>query len=104
MAFVVSDHAPALPALRAGDAFSAWGGISGCQSTLELLLTEGHAPGRLALSQLTRAFSTAAAGRFRLPGKGSLEVGADGDVGLVMLDDPRVLEAGELHYRHRLSP
>jgi allantoinase len=104
VSFVVSDHAPALPALRAGDAFAAWGGISGCQSTLELLLTEGHAPGRLALSQLTRAFSTAAARRFRLPGKGSLELGADGDVVLVRLDDPRVLEAGELHYRHRLSP
>jgi allantoinase len=104
VSFVVSDHAPALPALRAGDVFSSWGGIAGCQSTLELLLTEGHALGRLSLPQLTRAFSTAAAQRLRLPGKGSLEVGADGDVALVSLDDPRVLEAGELHYRHRLSP
>jgi allantoinase len=104
VSFVVSDHAPAAPALRAGDVFSSWGGIAGCQSTLELLLTEGHAAGRLTLAQLARAFSTAAAQRFRLPGKGTLEVGADGDVALVSLDDPRVLEAGELHYRHRLSP
>jgi allantoinase len=104
VSFVVSDHAPALPALRGGDAFSAWGGISGCQSTLELLLTEGHAAGRLTLAQLTRSFSSAAARRFRLAGKGSLEVGADGDLVLVSLDDRRVLEASELHYRHRVSP
>jgi allantoinase len=100
VSFVVSDHAPAMPADRAGDVFSAWGGIAGCQSTLELLLTEG----RLSLAQLARAVSSGAARRFRLAGKGSLEVGADGDVVLVRLDDPRVLEAGELHYRHRLSP
>ncbi len=104
VSFVVSDHSPALPALRAAGVFSAWGGIAGCQSTLELLLTEGHAPGRLTLTQLTRAFSTAAARRFRLAGKGSLEIGADGDVVLVSLDDSRVLEAGELYYRHQVSP
>lgn len=100
VSFVVSDHAPAVPELRTGDVFSAWGGIAGCQSTLELLLTEE----RLTLAQLARAVSTAAAQRFRLDGKGMLEVGADGDVVLVRLDDPRVLQAGELLSRHRLSP
>jgi allantoinase len=100
VAFVVSDHSPAAPEQRAGDAFSAWGGIPGCQSTLELLLTED----RLSLPRLARAFAQGAAERFRLPGKGSLEVGNDGDVVLVRLDDPRVLAAGELLSRHRLSP
>jgi allantoinase len=100
VSFVVSDHSPASPEDRAGDPFSAWGGIAGCQSTLELLLTED----RLSLPELARAFATAAARRFRLAGKGALEVGGDGDVVLVGLDDPRVLEAAELRYRHRLSP
>ncbi len=100
VSFVVSDHAPATPAERTGDPFSAWGGIAGCQSTLELLLTED----RLSLTALARAFASAAARRFRLAGKGALEVGADGDVVLVGLDDPRVLEVAELRSRHRLSP
>jgi allantoinase len=98
--FVVSDHSPAAPEDRAGDAFSAWGGIAGCQSTLELLLTED----RLSLPSLARTFATAAAQRFGLTGKGALEVGNDGDVVLVRLDDPRVLQADELFSRHRLSP
>jgi allantoinase len=100
VSFVVSDHSPATPEERTGDPFSAWGGIAGCQSTLELLLTED----RLSLTALARAFATAAARRFHLAGKGALEVGADGDVVLVGLDDPRVLEAAELRSRHRLSP
>jgi allantoinase len=100
VSFVVSDHSPATPEDRAGDPFSAWGGIAGCQSTLELLLTED----RLGLPELARAFATAAARRFRLAGKGTLEVGGDGDVVLVRLGDSRVLEAAELRSRHRLSP
>jgi allantoinase len=100
VSFVVSDHSPATPIDRTGDPFSAWGGIAGCQSTLELLLTED----RLSLTELARAFATAAARRFHLAGKGALEVGADGDLVLVGLDDPRVLEAHELRSRHRLSP
>ena len=39
---VASDHSPAPWALKSGDdAFAAWGGISGCQTMLSLLLTEG---------------------------------------------------------------
>ena len=100
VSFVVSDHSPATPEDRAGDPFSAWGGIAGCQSTLELLLTED----RISLPELARAFASAAARRFRLAGKGALEVGGDGDVVLVRLGDARVLEAAELRSRHRLSP
>jgi allantoinase len=100
VSFVVSDHSPAVPEDRAGDPFSAWGGIAGCQSTLELLLTED----RLRLPELARAFATAAARRFRLAGKGSLDVGADGDVVLVRLDAARVLQADELRYRHPITP
>jgi allantoinase len=50
IAFVASDHSPATPdlkpALEGGqDAFATWGGISGVQSLVELMLTE--APRRL---------------------------------------------------------
>jgi dihydroorotase-like cyclic amidohydrolase len=45
-----------------------------------------------------------AARRLRLPGKGELAVGADGDLALVDTRVSRVLEAAELRDRHRLSP
>ena len=105
IAFVVSDHSPATPESRAGDPFSAWGGITGCQSTLEVLLTEGARADRLTLAQVADRFAGAAARRFGLPGgKGSLAVGADADVVLVRLGDTRVLGAEELRYRHPFSP
>jgi allantoinase len=91
---------PSTPELRVGDGFSSWGGIAGCQSTLELLLTEG----RLTLTELTDLVAGAVARRFSLPGKGSLAIGNDADLVLVALRDRRVLDVRELRYRHRLSP
>jgi allantoinase len=104
IAFVVSDHSPSPPELRAGDAFSAWGGIAGCQSTLELLLTEGYGRSRLSLEQIAHCFAYAAGRRYRLEGKGLLQDGADADLALVRLGESRDLDAGELRYRHPLSP
>ncbi len=37
---VTSDHSPSSPDLKAGPFGDAWGGIAGCQTTLELLLGE----------------------------------------------------------------
>jgi allantoinase len=102
---VASDHSPAPWALKsAEDAFAAWGGISGCQTMLALLLTEGHRDRGLELELIARATSGYVARRFRLPGKGRLEPGADADLVLVDLTASKELEAADLHYRHRHSP
>jgi allantoinase len=97
--FVASDHSPSPPALKGGDAFAAWGGISGCQSLLPLLLSDE----RLSPSDVARLAATAPAARFRLP-KGRIEPGADADLALVALGDEWTLAADELSYRHRQSP
>ena len=101
-AFAVSDHSPSPAALKSGDALSAWGGIAGGQSTLELVVSE--AGRRIDAGQLPRVLAGGAAGRLRLPGKGQLAVGADGDLALVDTRVPRVLQAAELRDRHALSP
>ena len=84
---VASDHSPSPAELKiGGDFFGAWGGISGCQSTLALMLSEGHHARGLALERLPELLAGFVARRFGLPGKGRLEVGADADLALVDLD------------------
>lgn len=101
---VTSDHSPGPPELKVGDDFFAlWGGISGCQHTLQLLLAEGLARRGLPLETIVSATSTAAARRFGLAGKGELAVGADADLALLDLSAEWTLREEELLYRHRFS-
>jgi allantoinase len=93
---IASDHSPSPASLKEGDDFFAiWGGISGCQSLLPLVLTE-QLPVELVTSR--------PAERFRLPGKGRLEVGYDADIVLVEPDAEWDLRAEDLRYRHTHSP
>jgi allantoinase len=102
---VASDHSPAPWALKStDDAFAAWGGISGSQTMLPLLVSEGHRARGLELDLIARITSGYVARRFRLAGKGRLEPGAHADLVLVDVTASRKLLAGDLHYRHRHSP
>jgi allantoinase len=96
---VASDHSPCPPALKRGDLFEAWGGISGCQTTRQLLLATGLPPGDVVATTATNP-----ARRFRLAAKGDIEVGRDADLALVDLAQEWELTAEELRYRHRHSP
>jgi allantoinase len=95
---VTSDHSPSSPELKEGEFGAAWGGIAGCQTTMELLL------GALHPEHTARLTSTGAAERFGIASKGRLEVGADADLALVDLSTAYTLEADHLRYRHRISP
>jgi allantoinase len=101
-----SDHSPAPPEIKqASDFFKVWGGISGAQHLLPLLLTAGHFERQADLSLLSRYWSANVARRFRLPpAKGRIAVGCDADIAFVKLDETRDVLAGELQYRHRQSP
>ncbi len=95
-----SDHSPApLSMKESASFFDAWGGISGVQSTLRVLVTLP-----LELPLVARLTSDNVARRFGLPGKGGLRVGADADCVLVDLSDRSIVSAEELFDRHRLSP
>jgi len=101
---VASDHSPCPPALKAGDFLSAWGGVSGCQTTRHLVLEHGHARRGLSLPAVAALTAMGAARRFRLAGKGAIEVGADADLALIDVGRAWDLRADELRYRHRQSP
>lgn len=101
---ITSDHSPCLwEDKTAGDTdiFAAWGGISGVQSTLPALLTEGVHKRGLRLPALVRMTSSNPARLFGFhPRKGTLEPGADADLILVDPDARFILAAGDLQYRN----
>jgi allantoinase len=101
---LTSDHSPSEPSLKAGAFGDAWGGIAGAQTTLTLLLTDGHHERALALETVARLTSAGAAERFQMTSKGRIEPGADADLALVDLAAEHTLRAEDLEYRHKLSP
>ena len=105
IALVASDHSPSLPELKQGDDFFAiWGGITGCQALLGVMLDAGHHGRGLALEQVAALCAGGAARRLRLPGKGRIEPGADADLALVDLGGETALSAETLLHRHPHSP
>jgi allantoinase len=106
VATIGSDHSPSPPELKTDkNFFKVWGGISGVQHTLPLLLTENKKQNSFALPLIAKLTSFNVAERFRLPKtKGRLEVGADADFALVDLSQNFSVRAEDLLYRHQQSP
>jgi allantoinase len=103
---VTTDHSPAPLSMKtSSNFFSVWGGISGCQTLLSLLLTEGYHQRRLPLTLIAAVTTANVAQRFNIfPAKGSLAIGSDADLTLVDLERTSVLEQQDLFYRHQFSP
>jgi len=103
-----SDHSPCPAAdKKKGEhnVWQAWGGVSGIQSTLPLLLTEGVDTRGLALERVVELTAAAPARVFGLyPRKGAIAVGADADFALVDLSRTWTLGAGQVQTRSGISP
>jgi allantoinase len=103
-AMVVSDHSPCAPDLKHGDNFfKLWGGISGCQTTRQLLLAESE---RRSVNLLTIAevTSTNMLIPFAIEDKGRVALNLDADLWLVDLSQEAVLREEDLRYLHPSSP
>ena len=103
-----SDHSPcALGQKTTGDKniWKAWGGISGIQTMLPVMYSEGVVKRGLAPSRLVNLLSYNPAKLFGLyPRKGVLQPGSDADI---VLFDPKkkwVIRKENLLYRNRHSP
>ena len=97
---VVSDHSPSTLDLKGGNDFARiWGGISGCQSTRQLLLAKAN----LEPSVIAAVTATNVARRFRLPKKGDIAPGFDADLWIVDLREEDVVRREDLLYRNRFS-
>ncbi len=99
-----SDHSPCPwedKARGLENVWKAWGGISGVQTMLPALLTEGVHKRGLSLPALMQMLAANPARRFGLyPQKGAIQPGADADLVLVDLDATWTLTADQLFYKH----
>ncbi|WP_150273069.1 allantoinase AllB [Paenibacillus tepidiphilus] len=106
--FVASDHSPCPSELKLADGLSfmeAWGGISGAQSSLELLFHEGVRKRGLPVTRIAALLAEQPARRFGLDRrKGAISPGLDADLVLLHPDYSYTLEAEDLLYRHKHSP
>jgi allantoinase len=104
---IASDHSPCpwedkAPGMQ--DIWKAWGGISGVQSMLPALLTEGVHKRGLSLPDLVRMISANPARIFGLyPQKGALQAGSDADMTVVDLETEWALSAEDLLYKNKHS-
>ncbi|TMD26255.1 MAG: hypothetical protein E6I92_10035 [Chloroflexi bacterium] len=101
MPILVSDHSPSSSDLKHRDDFrEIWGGISGCQSTRQLLLARTKAVDLPYVSALT---ATNIATRFRIANKGDIAAGFDADLWLVDLGWDGVVRREDLLYKNQFS-
>lgn len=103
---ISSDHSPAPASMKTitDNYFEGWGGISGAQSTFNVMLTEGYAKRNLPLEKIVTLMAKNPAKIFGLTNKGDITVGYDADFTIVNLDESFRLENGDLFYRHQHSP
>ncbi len=104
---ITSDHSPCPTEDKTqGDdnIWLAWGGITGIQSLVVAVLSEGQKRG-LSLERAATLLSTNPAKIAGLyPQKGAIQIGADADLILVNLTKPWTLEREMLHSKHKHSP
>ena len=101
---VVDDHAPhKIEEKRAESIWHVRPGIPGLETTLPLLLDRVNR-GDLSLWDLTSLLSSGPARLFNLRDKGVLEVGYDGDVVLVDLQERWIIDSSKFKSKAKYSP
>lgn len=101
---VGSDHAPHSPADRSGDFAKQPAGTTAVETMVRVMIDQS-AQGRMSLEHVAWVMAENTARLYGLyPRKGSLEVGADGDLTLVDLAQTWTIRNERLHSKHPMSP
>ncbi|AOZ93171.1 allantoinase AllB [Paenibacillus crassostreae] len=105
---IASDHSPCPTELKMNSGLSfvdAWGGISGAQSSLELMFHEGVNKRGIPVTLISKLLAELPAKRFGMAHcKGSIALGLDADLVLLNPSCPYMLTVENLLYRHKHSP
>ncbi|MCY0908350.1 MAG: allantoinase AllB [Sulfobacillus thermotolerans] len=103
--WIASDHSPSPPGLKTGsDVSKIWGGISGIQSSVEVLLSEGWLKRQIPLPRLSALLSTNVAKRFGLQDRGAIQRGYWADLAIVDSHSDHSLESSTIYDAHRHNP
>lgn len=103
---VTSDHSPCTKELKEkgnDNIWEAWGGISGIQTTLYTMLTEGYHKRNLSLEQLVKVCCENPAARLGLS-KGKIAIGYDADLVIIDLEEEWILKEEDLLTKNKISP
>lgn len=99
-----SDHSPCTPDLKADpNAFKAWGGISGCQNSVDAMFDAAVKQRNISPVTLMNALATQPANRFGLIDKGALSLGKDGDIVILDPNQSYTVTADKLLYKNKIS-
>ena len=99
-----SDHSPCTPDLKADpNAFKAWGGISGCQNSVDAMFDAAVKQRGISPVTLMNALSTQPARRFGLIDKGALALGKDADIVILDPTQSYTVTADKLLYKNKIS-
>jgi len=105
---LTSDHSPCPTEDKTRgdeDIWQAWGGISGVQTLVPLMLSEGVHRRGMPLPQFATLLSAAPAKIAGLwPRKGGIQIGADADLLIIDMNREWVVEGAWLQSRHKHSP
>ncbi len=103
--YIASDHSPSPEAMKKSADFSKiWGGISGVQSSMEIMLTEGWKRRHIALQKIVQMLSLRVAQRLHLSGRGSIAPGYWADLVMVREQLPQIFLPDEIYDTHRHNP
>lgn len=101
---LASDHSPCTPDLKASpNAFDAWGGISGCQNSVDAMFDAAVKKRNISPVVLMNALATEPARRFRLANKGEIALGKDADIAILDPNQTYTVTKDELFYKNRFS-
>jgi allantoinase len=99
-----SDHSPCTPDLKSSpNAFEAWGGISGCQNSVDAMFDAAVKKRNISPVTLMQALATEPARRFRLGAKGEIALGKDADVVILDPNQGYTVTSDELYYKNKFS-
>jgi len=103
LAWITSDHSPCTEDLKAGNVFEAWGGISGCQNSVDLMFDLAVNVHGMEVHEFSRCISYNPSRRYNLPVKGEIAVGKDADIIFVDPNDSYEVKRENLYYKNKFS-
>ncbi|MFB4211636.1 allantoinase AllB [Shouchella sp. JSM 1781072] len=102
--WLTSDHSPCTIDLKAGNFFTAWGGITGCQNMIDVMYDEAVNKRGMSAVTFAKLISSTPAKRMGLYAKGEIAIGKDADLFFLDENETYTLDQEALYYKNPYTP